>query len=64
MMKQRIIESDAKPGLWNHFKRYTLVVGRIKTYEVYFLQRNIVGSPILEKGVMLEVLSWQCEWLR
>ena len=26
-------------------------------YEVYFLRQSIVGSPILEKGVMLGVLS-------
>jgi hypothetical protein len=29
MMKQRIIDSDAKPELWIHLKRNTLVMWRI-----------------------------------
>ena len=56
MVKQRNIESDAKPELWIRLKRTHLWCEGL-LYEVYFLRRSIVGSPILEKGVMLGVPS-------
>jgi hypothetical protein len=56
MMKQRIIESDAKPELCIRLKRNTRVMWWI-IYEVYFLRRSIVGSPILDTGVMLGMVQ-------